>query len=76
MAPDPMILARLLSLAGLIASTGEFAQIIRRRAARRARAAERAEFEEHGLNGLVRILLVGNSDRGERWGDRGMHVRS
>ena len=76
MDPDPLTLARVVSLAGLIGGTIEYAEILRRRIARRARAAERAEFEEHGLHGLVRILLVGDPERTERWGERSTRLPS
>ena len=76
MGPDPLTLARLMSLAGLIGGTIEYAEILRRRIARRARDAERAEFEEHGFHGLVRILLVGGPERTERWGERSTQVPS
>jgi hypothetical protein len=65
MNPDPFTLSRLLSLAGLIGGTIEYAEILRRRVAARGHAAERRESERHGLHGLVRILLVADPDARE-----------
>ena len=62
MEPETLSLLRLLSLSGLIGGTIEYAELVRRRVVRRGTAAERAEFEEHGLHGLVRILLVADPD--------------
>ena len=61
MTPDTALLARLLATAALIAATTEYAEIIRRRVARRADARERASLEEHGLHGLVRVFLTESS---------------
>lgn len=60
---DAVTLARLLSMAALVAATTEYAEIIRRRGLRRAEARERAAREEIGLHGLVRVLLA---DAGQR----------
>ena len=60
---DAVTLARLLSIAALVAATIEYAEIIRRRGLRRAEARERATREEIGLHGLVRVLLA---DAGQR----------
>jgi hypothetical protein len=57
-APETVLLARLLSTAVLIAATTEYAEVIRRRLARRALARERVVFEQHGLHGLVRVFLA------------------
>ena len=57
-APETVMLARLLSTAALIAATTEYAEVIRRRLARRAAARERVVLERHGLDGLVRVLLA------------------
>jgi hypothetical protein len=55
---DSLTLARLLVMAALTAAATEYAEMIRRRGVRRADARERAMFEEHGLHGLVRVLLA------------------
>jgi hypothetical protein len=57
-ATETILLARLLSTAVLIAATTEYAQVIRRRLARRAEARERIVLQQHGLHGLVRVLLA------------------
>lgn len=69
MEPDTFTLARLLALAALIATTVDYAEMVRRRNARRADAAERAMFEERGLRGLVRVFLA---DAGP--GDRSLRI--
>lgn len=58
MAADTVMLARLLSMAALIAATTKYAEVIKRRVVRRADARERAVFEERGLRGLVRVFLA------------------
>lgn len=58
MEPDAYALARLVSMAGLIAATIEYAEILRRRSLMRADARERALIESEGLRGLVRVLLA------------------
>jgi hypothetical protein len=55
---DTVMLARLLLMAALTAATVEYAELIRRRFARRVEARERAALREHGLRGLVRVLLA------------------
>jgi hypothetical protein len=50
------LLVQLLTTAGLIGATIEYAEIIKRRAQLRLQAAERAWFEEDGLRGLVRVF--------------------
>jgi hypothetical protein len=58
MEPDPLYLARLVSLAALIGATIEYVEILRRRGVARALARQRAEAEREGLKGLVRVLLA------------------
>ncbi len=58
MSADAEMLARLLAMAALIAATTEYAEVIRRRVVRRAKARERSVLEEHGLQGLVRVFLA------------------
>ena len=53
-----MMLAKLLSMAALIAATTEYAEILKRRVVRRADARERAALQDVGLTGLVRVLLA------------------
>lgn len=53
------LLVQLVTVAGLIGATIEYAEIIKRRAQRRLQAAERAWFEEDGLRGLVRVFEAG-----------------
>lgn len=55
---DSFTLARLLLMAALTAATTEYVEVMKRRVVRRAGARERAMFEEHGLHGLVRVLLA------------------
>jgi len=55
---DTLTLARLLLMTALTGATIEYAEVIKRRFARRADARERAMLEEHGLHGLVRVLLA------------------
>lgn len=61
MHPDPVILARLISMAALIAATIEYAEILRRRGVARAIDRQRSELEGEGLKGLVRVLLTDGS---------------
>jgi hypothetical protein len=58
MEPDSFTLARLVSMAGLIAATIEYAEILRRRSLVRAETRERTLIESEGLRGLVRVLLA------------------
>jgi hypothetical protein len=58
---DPVTLARLLSLAALLAATIEYAEIVKRRGLVRAYVTERARFEGDGLRGLVRVFLADGS---------------
>lgn len=66
MALDLVTLARLLSLAALLAATIQYAELTRHRTLRRADAIERAEFERLGLAGLVRVLLVDSAHEESR----------
>jgi hypothetical protein len=56
-------LAQLLATSGLIGSTIEYAEILKRRTAARRTAEEREEGAEIGLRGLVRVLLVDETDQ-------------
>jgi hypothetical protein len=58
MTADAAMLARLLAMAALLAATTEYAEMIKRRVLRRATARERSALEQHGLHGLVRVLLA------------------
>ena len=58
MDPEPVTLARLLLMTALMAATIEYAEVIKRRFARRVDARERAMLAEHGLHGLVRVFLA------------------
>ena len=53
------LLTQLVTLAGLIGGTIEYAEIVKRRAQFRLQVAERAWFEEDGLRGLVRVFEAG-----------------
>lgn len=55
---DHLLLTQLLLLAGLIAGTAEYGEIIQRRARRRDEDAERRAAEAAGLRGLVRVFLA------------------
>ena len=58
MTGDTIMLARLLAMAALLAATTEYAEMIKRRVLLRVNARERSVFEQHGLNGLVRVFLA------------------
>lgn len=58
MTADTLMLARLLAMAALLAATTEYAEVIKRRVAGRVNARERSLLEQHGLHGLVRVLLA------------------
>ena len=58
MQPSSHDLAQLLSLAGLIGGTIEYAEIIKRRGITRRANALREESADLGLRGLVRVLLA------------------
>lgn len=58
MEPSSLALAQMLSLAGLIAGTGEYAAILRRRAEGRRHAIENEIAAASGLQALVRIALA------------------
>ena len=53
------LLTQLVTLAGLIGGTIEYAEIVKRRAQLRLQVAERKWFEEDGLRGLVRVFEAG-----------------
>ena len=53
------LLVQLVTVAGLIGATIEYAEIVKRRAQLRLQAAQRAWFEEDGLRGLVRLFGAG-----------------
>jgi hypothetical protein len=55
-------LAQLLAMTGLIGSTIEYAEILKRRTVARRAAAEREEGAEIGLRGLVRVILVDEAE--------------
>jgi hypothetical protein len=55
-AAEQTLLTQLVTLAGLIGATIEYAEIVKRRAQLRLQAAERRWFEEDGLRGLVRVF--------------------
>ena len=54
------LLVQLVTVAGLIGATIEYAEIVKRRTQLRLQAAERAWFEEDGLRGLVRLFGAGD----------------
>jgi hypothetical protein len=58
MTPEHRLLAELLTLAGLIAGTAEYSIMIRRRQARRDRAALQTAADTAGLQGMVRVFLA------------------
>jgi hypothetical protein len=62
---DLPTLARLISMAALLAATIEYAEILRRRGLVRAIERQRTEIEGEGLKGLVRVLLTdgGSAER-------------
>jgi hypothetical protein len=62
MQPDVVTLANLLSVALLLTVTIEYIEIVRRRVQLRQVAAEREEGAEIGLRGLVRVLLVNETE--------------
>ena len=53
-----LLLAQLLTLAGLIGGTIEYCEIIQRRAVRRRVEQERLAMQSVGLEGLVRVFLA------------------
>jgi hypothetical protein len=55
---DHHVLAQLVSLAGLIAATAEYCEILRRREVRRLAQADRLAAAETGLYGLVRVIAA------------------
>jgi len=65
MTADTLMLARLLAMAALLAATIEYAEVLKRRVLGRVRARERSLLEQHGLHGLVRVLLAEAPSTGE-----------
>jgi hypothetical protein len=59
-------LAKLLSLAALMAATIEYAEMVRRRLSHRASIALLVERERTGREGLVRVLLANATAHRER----------
>ena len=54
------LLVQLVTTAGLIGATIEYAEIVKRRAQLRLQAAERARFEEDSPRGVVRVFEAGD----------------
>ena len=62
------LLTQLVTLAGLIGGTIEYAEIVKRRAQLRLQVAERKWFEEDGLRGLVRVFAQSEAPvKPRRW---------
>ncbi|HLA65141.1 MAG TPA: hypothetical protein VK600_01010 [Candidatus Saccharimonadales bacterium] len=57
MTPDSLMLARLLSLAALMAATIEYTEVLKHRVVHRTQAFDRALLQESGLRGLARVFL-------------------
>ena len=55
---NPLILAKLLSMAMLTAATIEYAEIVRRREGWRSVARDRKVFAAEGLRALVRVFIA------------------
>jgi hypothetical protein len=55
---NPLILAKLLSVAMLMAATIEYAEIVRRREGWRSVARDRRVFAAEGLRALVRVFIT------------------
>lgn len=53
-----LLMAQLLTMAGLIGGTIEYCEILKRRAAARRSKQERLASQASGLHGLVRVFLV------------------
>jgi hypothetical protein len=58
MGMNDLLLAQLLSLAGLLGATIEYMEIIGRRAIERRAEAEQRVLEASALPGMVRVLLA------------------
>ena len=58
MLPDPEMLARLLTIAALLAASIEYGEVMQRRAYRRQVEAMAAEAARNGLVGLVRLFIA------------------
>ena len=54
---NPLMLAKLLSFAALLAATIQYAELMRHRQAARTSSADRATFEHEGVRGMVRVFL-------------------
>lgn len=52
-----LMLAKLLSLAALVAATIQYVELVKCRQSTRAQSADRAAFEHEGLRGMVRVFL-------------------
>jgi hypothetical protein len=57
MDPYTLTLARLLSLAALMAATIEYAEVLKHRVVHRTQARDLALLQESGLRGLARVIL-------------------
>jgi len=55
--PQHLLLAKLLSLAALLAATIQYMELVKHRQAARAHRADRAAFEHESLRGMVRVFL-------------------
>jgi len=62
---SPRTLAELLTQAGLIGATIEYAEIVRRRVVARGKLADQADMEESGLRGLVRVFAENETSEGQ-----------
>lgn len=56
--PDPYLVAQVLTLIALIASTIEYCEIMQRRVAARRRRIDEEAAAESGLRGLIRVFLT------------------
>jgi hypothetical protein len=66
MSADALTLAQLLTYAALLGATCEYAEIMKRRQLGRIIVAERAEIEQSGLEGLVRVFLTEDGEHPRR----------
>ena len=53
-----LLMAQLLTLAGLVGGTIEYCEILKRRAAARRSEQERLASQASGLHGLVRVFIA------------------
>ena len=58
MEPTQLMLAQLITYAGLLGATIDYCELMKRRVQRRAADAERLAAQASGLQGLVRIFLA------------------